>query len=55
LKTEIPRSFRDDMPPTVWGKVLSATPVVLAVVATMLAGLSSSEMTRAHHDRSLAA
>jgi len=43
------------MPPTLWGKVLSATPVVLTVVATMLAGLSSSEMNRAQYDRSLAA
>lgn len=35
--------------------MLSATPVVMAVVATMLAGLASSEMTRAQYDRSLAA
>ena len=35
--------------------MLSATPVVMAVVATMLAGLASSEMTRAQYDRALAA
>lgn len=44
-----------DLPPTVWGKILAATPVVMTVVATMLAGLASSEMTRAQYDRSLAA
>ena len=43
------------MPPNKWGKVLSATPVVLTVIATVLAGLASSEMTRAQYDRSLAA
>jgi hypothetical protein len=35
--------------------MLSATPVVMAVVATLLAGLASSEMTRAQYDRALAA
>ena len=35
--------------------MLSATPVVMAVLATMLAGLASSEMTRAQYDRSLGA
>ncbi len=43
------------MPQTTWGKILSATPVVMAVLATMLAGLASSEMTRAQYARSLAA
>ncbi|MBP7140646.1 MAG: hypothetical protein KBA71_01970 [Opitutaceae bacterium] len=55
MKTTIPDSLKEDMPHTLWGKVLSATPVVMAVVATMLAGLSSSEMTRAQYSRSLAA
>lgn len=55
MKTTIPDSLKEDMPHTLWGKVLSATPVVMAVVATMLAGLSSSEMTRAQYLRSLAA
>lgn len=55
MKTQIPDDLKDDMPHTWWGKILSATPVVLTVVATMLAGLSSSEMTRAQYDRSLAA
>jgi hypothetical protein len=35
--------------------MLAATPVVMAVVATLLAGLASSEMTRAQYDRALAA
>ena len=55
MKVEIPDKLKADVPATTWGKMLSATPVVMAVVATMLAGLSSSEMTRAQYDRSLAA
>jgi hypothetical protein len=55
MKVEIPEQLKADVPPSVWGKMLAATPVVMAVVATMLAGLSSSEMTRAQYDRSLAA
>jgi hypothetical protein len=35
--------------------MLAATPVVMAVIATLLAGLASSEMTRAQYDRALAA
>jgi hypothetical protein len=54
-KTEIPASLKADLPPTAWGKILAATPVVMAVIATMLAGLASSEMTRAQYDRSSAA
>src|SRR5437016_10121354 len=38
-----------------WNMVLHSTPVVLTVVATVLAGLSSSEMTQAQYHRSLAA
>ena len=55
LKTKIPDALKEDLPPSTWGKILSATPVVMAVVATMLAGLASSEMTTAQYDRSLAA
>lgn len=55
MKVELPEQLKADVPPTMWGKILAATPVVMAVVATMLAGLSSSEMTRAQYDRSLAA
>jgi hypothetical protein len=35
--------------------IMSTTPVILTVVATLLAGLSSSEMTRAQYYRSMAA
>ncbi len=35
--------------------MLTATPVVMTVIATLMAGLSNSEMTRAQYDRSLAA
>lgn len=55
MKIKIPDALNEDMPHTLWGKVLSATPVIMTVVATMLAGLSSSEMTRAQYSRSLAA
>src|SRR5271154_4227662 len=54
-KIQIPESLKADLPPTKWGKILAATPVVMAVIATMLAGLASSEMTRAQYDRSFAA
>src|SRR5262245_21777664 len=55
MKVTIPEELKKDVPPTTWGKVLNATPVVMAVIATMLAGLASSEMTRAQYDRALAA
>ena len=55
MKVEIPDTLKADVPQTKWGKLLTATPVVMTVLATMLAGLSSSEMTRAQYDRSLAA
>lgn len=55
VKTTVPDALKADLPPSKWGKILSGTPVVLAVVATMLAGLASSEMTQAQYDRSLAA
>ena len=55
MSAKIPENLKTDLPPTLWGKVLGATPVVMTVVATMLAGLASSEMTRAQYDRSLAA
>src|SRR5579859_5369504 len=54
-KITIPEELKSDLPPSRFGKILSATPVVMAVVATMLAGLASSEMTRAQYDRSLGA
>ncbi len=55
MKVTIPEDLKKEVPQTTYGKILSATPVVMAVVATMLAGLASSEMTRAQYDRSLAA
>ena len=54
-KITIPEGLKSDLPPSRFGKILGATPVVMAVVATMLAGLASSEMTRAQYDRSLGA
>jgi hypothetical protein len=55
LKANIPDNLKADLPQSKWGKILSGTPVVLAVIATMLAGLASSEMTSAQYDRSYAA
>lgn len=55
MKTKIPDDLKADVPPSLWGKILSATPVVMTVVSTMLAGLASSEMTRAQYDRAYAA
>lgn len=52
---QIPDSLKSDVPPSAFGKILAATPVVMTVIATLLAGLASSEMTRAQYDRSLAA
>jgi len=52
---KIPDALKADVPQTLWGKMLSATPVVMTVLATMLAGLASSEMTRAQYTRALAA
>jgi len=54
-KIHIPDELKADLPPSRFGKILGATPVVMAVVATMLAGLASSEMTKAQYDRSLGA
>jgi Domain of unknown function (DUF4337) len=44
-----------EKPRTIWERVVTSTPIILTVVATILAGLSSSEMTRAQYFRSLAA
>ena len=54
-KIEIPESLKADIPQTLLGRIISATPIVMTVIATMLAGLASSEMTKAQYDRSLAA
>jgi hypothetical protein len=54
-KIQIPDELKQDLPPNKWGKVLAATPIVMTVIATMLAGLASSEMTKAQYDRSAAA
>jgi hypothetical protein len=54
-KIIIPETLKSELPPSKWGKVLGATPIVMTVIATMLAGLASSEMTKAQYDRSLAA
>ena len=55
MKVTIPEDLKKDMPQTGWGKILSATPIVMTVIATLLAGLASSEMTHAQYDRALGA
>src|SRR5438445_9600134 len=59
---QLPQSKAEETPQpaepprkTLWTIVLSSTPVILTVVATLLAGVSSSEMTQAQYHRSLAA
>src|SRR5262249_23641378 len=39
----------------IFDRILGSTPVILTVIATILAGMSSSEMTQAQYHRSLAA
>lgn len=55
MKAKIPEQLTADIPQTKWGKILSITPVVMTVIATLLAGLASSEMTKAQYDRALGA
>jgi hypothetical protein len=55
MKTTIPDELKKDVPQTIWGRTLLSTPVVMTVVATLLAGLASSEMTRAQYERAYAA
>jgi hypothetical protein len=43
------------VPKGIWGTILTTTPIVLTVLATAFAGLSSSEMTQSMYYRSLAA
>jgi hypothetical protein len=54
-KIVIPEQLKQDLPQNKWGKILGVTPIVMTVLATMLAGLASSEMTKGQYDRSLAA
>jgi hypothetical protein len=54
-KIQIPEELKKDLPQSNWGKILGATPIIMTVIATMLAGLASSEMTKAQYDRSSAA
>lgn len=55
MKTKIPDALKVDLPDNKWGKLLGATPVVMTVIATLLAGLASSEMTKAQYERAYAA
>jgi hypothetical protein len=55
MSNKIPDALKADLPQTRWGKVLGATPVVMTVIATLLAGLSNGEMTKAQYTRALAA
>jgi hypothetical protein len=54
-KIQIPDDLKADLPPNKFGKILGATPIIMTVIATMLAGLASSEMTKAQYDRAMAA
>ena len=55
MKTKLPEQLTNEVPQTKWGKILLSTPVIMTVIATLLAGLASSEMTRAQYDRAYGA
>ncbi len=57
MKMKMPdtKALAADLPPTFWNKILTATPIVMTVIATALAALSTGEMSRAQYNRSLAA
>ena len=55
MKAKIPDELKQDVPQNKWGKILTSTPVIMTVIATLLAGLASSEMTTAQYDRALGA
>lgn len=55
MKIEIPEALKSHVPQSLWGKILSSTPVVMTVISTMLAAMANSEMNRAQYDRALAA
>src|SRR5262249_5715135 len=55
MATATPSSDQPEAPRTLWDHVLTSTPIVMTVLATLLAGLSSSEMTQAQYFRSRAA
>ncbi len=54
-KFPAPKEAAADQPRTFWDTIITTTPVIMTVLATILAGLSSSEMTRAQYDRAMAA
>ncbi len=54
-KAQIPDEIKSTLPEGKWGRILGITPVIMTVIATLLAGLSSSEMTKAQYARALAA
>jgi len=45
----------EEVPQSLWSRILTFTPILMTVVATLLAGLASSEMTQAQYYRTLAA
>jgi hypothetical protein len=58
LKPESTETRADSAPvekKSLFDRILGATPVILTIIATILAGMSSSEMTQAQYHRSLAA
>ena len=55
MKTTIPENLKAELPQNTWGKTLGMTPIIMTVIATLLAGIASSEMTHAQYDRALAA
>lgn len=54
-KKSQPETPDNDKPRSKFDTLLTSTPVILTVLSTLLAGLSSSEMTKAQYHRALAA
>jgi hypothetical protein len=53
-KQELPDKPQEETK-TTWEKLVLSTPVLMTILATLLAGLSANEMTQAQYHRSLAA
>ncbi|HKI33015.1 MAG TPA: DUF4337 family protein [Gemmataceae bacterium] len=50
-----PKPAEPEKPRTVWDRVVTSTPIILTVIATVLAGKSAGEMTQAQYHRAVAA
>jgi hypothetical protein len=54
-KTDPAPGARPPEQKTLWETVITSTPIIMTIVATLMAGMSSSQMTQAQYHRALAA